>query len=125
MPLAAVTPPLAFLSRKKRTSSTGPGFGLPSNQSTSLFTTGSSTLHLSNCSVTVLSLDPSTLPSRSNGGNGGNNVTTVASAAAAAGASRSLAAGVGAKGATSFDGLVGEAVQTIGACVHPCVVWRI
>lgn len=119
---ATVTPPLAFLSRKRTSSTAGPGSFLSSNQSTSLFTTGSSTLHLSNCSVTVLSLEPNTLPSRTNaaGGNGGNNnVTIAASAAAAAGASRSLAAGAGANrnGATSLDVLMGEAIQTIGACL--------
>ncbi len=104
--------PLAFLSRKKRTGSPGASFGLPSNQSTSLFTTGTSTLHLSNCSVTVLSLDPSVLPSRANG----NNVTVASSAA---GASRSLSAAAASRSsnnaATSLDVLVGEAFQTIGA----------
>jgi hypothetical protein len=111
--MAAATPPVAFLSRKKRGASSGTGFSIPSNQSTSLFNTG--TLHLSNCSVTVLSLDPALSSSRGANANGnGNNNVTVASTAA--GASRSLAAGAGGRNtATSLDLLVGEAIQTIGA----------
>lgn len=127
----ATTPPLAFLgSRRKRSAPSGPGFGLPSNQSTSLFTTGTSTLHLSNCSVTVLSLDPNALPGRgaATATAGGNNVTTVTSAAAL-GASRSLGAGVGAGGsrnaAMSLDLLLGEAIQTVGGALFEAACFAV
>lgn len=106
---------MAFLSKKKNS------FNFPNNQSTSLFTTGSSVLHLNNCSVTLLSLDPNGVPN-ANGARGSKNITTTAAVNGRSPLATSNRAG---GPATTLDLVIGEAVQTIGGALFEALCFYV